>query len=121
MKTYLIDTTTNRCYEQVELMCGDSRNMFRATLVAVADWYGENSEYVIPCSNLQNLLFKAIQRIASNENKEIGTVMRTLSERIGNVNIFDAIKNMYDKGEIVVFAVNPASALRIAQRDLKGE
>ena len=121
MKAYIVNIELKKVYEQIDLMCGDGNDAYRATLLATAEWYGENSEYVIPCSKMQTILFASVQRAAAHRNEEIGTVLRSISSRIGNVDIFDTIKNMYDNGEVVVFAVNPDSALRIVERDIKGE
>lgn len=121
MKAFIIDLKTKKVYEQTDLIFGGSNEVFRSILLSAASWYGENSEYVIPCSKMQTILFAAMQRAANNRCEEIGTVMRHTSEFIGNVNPFDAIKHMYDEGEVIAFAVNPSSALRIVERDLKGE
>lgn len=121
MKTFMIDLNLKKVYETTELIFGNNNEVFCAILLSSANWYGENSEYVVPCSKMQTILFAAMQRASNNRCEEIGTIMRHASELIGNVNPFDAVKKMYDEGKVIAFAVNPSSALRIVERDLKGE
>lgn len=121
MKAYIIDLETKEVYEQNDLIFGNSNEVFRSILLSAASWYGENSEYVVPCSKMQTILFAAMQRAANSRSEEIGVIMEHISALAGHANAFDAIRKMYDEGQVIAFAVNPPSALRIAERDLKGE